>query len=404
MQALKAIMSRGTLGRIQYIYSNRLSFGRIRREENILWSFAPHDISMILGLLGEEPAEVSAKGYNYLHPGIADVTLTQMTFSSGINAHIFVSWLHPFKEQKLVVVGDKQMAVFDDTAPWDAKLTLYPHEVVWVNGVPQAKKAQGMSVPLEPAEPLKEECRHFIECVETRNTPITDGAEGLRGLKVLNALQSSLDNGGISVSLLNPSPLTLHPSPNVFIHETAVVDEGATIGKGTKVWHFAHVMPGAVIGDGCSLGQNVVVMPGSKLGNNVKVQNNVSVYEKVICEDDVFLGPSMVFTNVINPRSHISRKHEYKPTVVRKGATIGANATIVCGNEIGEFAFVGSGSVVTRNVPPYALVLGNPARHVGWMCQCGIKLQMGMDDDAEESTCASCGAFYRRKGQNVNRS
>src|SRR5207302_11361832 len=147
---------------------------------------------------------------------------------------------------------------------------------------------------------------------------------------------------------------------DVFVHPSSFVDDGAVIGKGTKIWHFSHVMPGAVIGERCNLGQNVVVMPGTKLGNNVKVQNNVSIYEGVTLEDDVFCGPSMVFTNVLNPRSHVSRKNEYRATLVRRGATLGANATIICGNEIGSYAMVGAGSVVTRQVPDFALILGNP--------------------------------------------
>ncbi len=158
------------------------------------------------------------------------------------------------------------------------------------------------------------------------------------------------------------------------VHPTAVIDEGCLIGDGTRIWHFTHVMSGAVIGERCNLGQNVVVSPGVKLGNNVKVQNNVSIYEGVICEDDVFLGPSMVFTNVINPRSAIVRKHEYQPTFVRKGASIGANATIVCGNEIGEYAMIGAGAVITKPVLPYALVVGNPARQIGWISEAGHRL------------------------------
>ena len=398
VKQLKAIVDKGTLGRIQYIYSNRLSFGKIRREENILWSFAPHDISMILKLVGEEPAQVSAKGSHSLHPGISDVTMSQMSFESGVNAHIFVSWLHPFKEQKLVVVGDKKMAEFDDTAPGESKLTVYPHEIVWTDGLPQAKKANGTPVPLEEGEPLKEECRHFIGCVDKRSAPISDGEEGLRGLRVLNALQKSLENDGVLIDGTRGSGLGAR---DYFAHETAIVEDGAKIGANSKVWHFAHVMPNCEIGERCSLGQNVVVMPGSKLGNNVKVQNNVSVYEKVVCEDDVFLGPSMVFTNVVNPRSHVSRKDEYATTLVRKGATIGANATIVCGNEVGAYAFIGSGAVVTKDIPDYALVYGNPAKQTGWMCQCGLKLNMGMDEDSEETTCETCGTSYARKGMHV---
>lgn len=175
------------------------------------------------------------------------------------------------------------------------------------------------------------------------------------------------------------------------IHETAIIDDGAQIGEGTRIWHWTHVCAGARIGSNCSLGQNVFVGNRVTLGDNVKVQNNVSIYDDVILEGDVFCGPSMVFTNVVNPRSHVPRKHEYRLTVVRRGATIGANATIVCGHEIGEYAFVAAGAVVTRDVPPYALVMGNPARHKGWICQCGLRLA----DTVGEQTCQSCGMRYQ---------
>ena len=174
-----------------------------------------------------------------------------------------------------------------------------------------------------------------------------------------------------------------------FVHESAYVDDGAVIGADTKVWHFCHVMGGAVIGDRCSLGQNVVVMNGTRIGDNVKIQNNVSIYEGVTLEDDVFCGPSMVFTNVINPRSHVSRKSEYRRTLVRRGASIGANATIVCGSTLGEYAFIGAGAVVARDVPDYALMVGVPARRIGWMCQCGERLP-----DAGRGTCPQCGSQY----------
>jgi UDP-2-acetamido-3-amino-2,3-dideoxy-glucuronate N-acetyltransferase len=181
-------------------------------------------------------------------------------------------------------------------------------------------------------------------------------------------------------------------------HESSYVDEGAEIGRGTRVWHFCHVNRGAVIGERCSLGQNVVIMPGTRLGNNVKVQNNVSIYEGVECEDDVFLGPSMVFTNVTNPRSHVSRKHEYRRTLVRRGASIGANATVVCGYELGEYCFVAAGAVVTREVPAYALVAGVPARRIGWMCQCGERLQLPAELPAHvEAECRSCGASFAER-------
>jgi len=179
------------------------------------------------------------------------------------------------------------------------------------------------------------------------------------------------------------TPYTAHP--------TAVIDENCSIGNGTRIWHFSHIMTGCIIGEGCNIGQNVVVSPGVVLGKNVKIQNNVSIYTGVVCEDDVFLGPSMVFTNVVNPRSAVNRKSEYLATTVRKGATIGANATVVCGIEIGEFAFIGAGAVVTKSVPAYALVVGNPARQTGWMSEFGYKLKFGVDGKA---TCPESNVIY----------
>ena len=176
-----------------------------------------------------------------------------------------------------------------------------------------------------------------------------------------------------------------------FVHESSYVDDGAVIGAGTRIWHFCHILPGAVIGERCNLGQNVVVMGGTRLGNNVKVQNNVSIYEGVTLEDDVFCGPSCVFTNVVNPRSHVSRKSEYQPTLVRRGVTIGANATVVCGATLGEYSFIGAGAVVRGEVPAFALMVGVPARRVGWMCQCGVRLSLA----GAEAACAACGARYR---------
>ncbi len=183
------------------------------------------------------------------------------------------------------------------------------------------------------------------------------------------------------------------------VHESSYVDEGATVGAGSRVWHFCHVMSGAVIGERCSLGQNVSVAPRVRLGSNVKVQNNVSIYEGVECEDDVFLGPSMVFTNVVNPRSHVSRKHEYQRTLVRRGASIGANATIVCGHTLGEYSFVAAGAVVTKDVPDFALVAGVPARIIGWMCRCGERLELGVRvGEGKEVVCRACGERYMGLG------
>jgi UDP-2-acetamido-3-amino-2,3-dideoxy-glucuronate N-acetyltransferase len=386
VQKLKALIQNGELGKIHYIYSNRLNIGKIRKEENILWSFAPHDISLMLLLLEEMPREVSALGGNYLQTQVADVTLTSLSFASGVKGHIFVSWLHPFKEQMMVVVGDKKMAVFDDVSA-DGKLVLYPHQIDWIERYPVARKAEGQVVPIEMSEPLRAECAHFLECLNTRRTPQTDGAEGLQVLKILQACQQSLDQGGGPVKVA-PPPADLS-RPSFFAHPTVVLDQPSVIGARTKIWHFSHILRDCHIGENCNIGQNVVIGPQVSIGKGCKIQNNVSVYKGVTLEDYVFCGPSMVFTNVFNPRANIVRMDEVRPTIVKTGASIGANATIVCGNTIGRYAFVGAGAVVTRDVPDYALVVGNPACRVGWMCACGIKL----NDDLR---CETCGQEFEQ--------
>ena len=368
---LQELIHNGGLGKIHYLYSNRLNIGKIRTEENILWSFAPHDISVILSLLNEVPTRITCQGGAYLSSQVYDVTMSQFSFPSGVQAHIYVSWLHPVKEQRLVVVGSDKMAVFDDTI--EDKLVLYPHKVEWKNRIPTAIKAKGEVVALDKQEPLKAECQHFIDSVRSRQAPLTDGREGLRVLNVLDACQRSLLNKGVAVEIdsTGQEPKTLP----YFAHETACVDKGSEVGAGTKVWHFSHVMKGARIGERCVIGQNVNIDGGTTIGSNVKIQNNVSVYTGTIIEDDVFLGPSCVLTNVTNPRSQVNRHSLYETTRLKRGCTIGANSTIVCGVTIGRYAFVGAGAVVTKDVPDYALVIGNPARQAGWMSRHGHKLQ-----------------------------
>jgi UDP-2-acetamido-3-amino-2,3-dideoxy-glucuronate N-acetyltransferase len=393
---LKALIDDGQLGKLHYIYSNRLNLGRFRTEENILWSFAPHDISAIVYLLGEMPTSVSARGGSFVTDGIPDVTVTTLDFRSGVKGHIFVSWLHPYKEQKLVVVGDRRMAVFDDVEP-ERKLVLIGHHVEWVGRLPVPRREEAEVVPFSGDEPLRLECQHFLDCVAARRAPDTDGREGLRILEILEASQRSLDGQGpvVEVEVAAPAPA------RYFTHATAVVDEPAEIGEGTRIWHFSHVMKDSRIGRGCSIGQNAFVASGVVVGDNVKLQNNVSLYAGVVLEDDVFCGPSMVFTNVINPRSHIERKSEYRQTLVRKGATLGANCTVICGHTIGRYAFVAAGAVVTSNVPDYALVAGVPGRVIGWMCACGTRLAFTRDGDqgVERGHCPSCGADYVKKDE-----
>jgi len=390
---LKQLVEDGELGRIQYIYSNRLNLGKIRREENILWSFAPHDISVILGLVGEMPNAINAQGGNYLHDGIADVTVSLLSFSSGVRAHIFVSWLHPYKEQKLIVVGDRRMAVFDDLEP-ENKLLLYPHAINWKNHQPVPNRAQACPVSVESVEPLREECRHFLQCIETRQTPRTDGIEGLRVLTVLQQCQETLQSKRPVAE-----PPSLKPQPSFFVHDSAFVDDDVNIGEGTTIWHVSHILKNSRIGKNCRIGQNVVVGPNVNIGNAVKIQNNVSVYEGVTLEDDVFCGPSMVFTNVINPRSEIRRMDEIRPTLVQKGATLGANCTIVCGVTIGRYAFIGAGAVVTKDVPDFALVTGNPGRIVGWMCVCANRI--GFNNGQTTARCETCQRAYHKTGIEV---
>ena len=377
---LKQLVDDGDLGRIRYIYSNRLNLGKIRREENILWSFAPHDISVILGLVGEMPDAVTAQGGNYLHDQIADVTVSMLSFPSGVKAHIFVSWLHPFKEQKLIVVGDRQMAVFDDVAS-ENKLVLYPHSITLEKSFAHFRESQSRS------------------CAGTINRAIEGGMPAFptvyanedRFLVPMAMRESAFlpycNNGRQPYKArLRLPQIEDRPQSRHFVHESAFVDDEVEIGEGTTIWHVSHILKNSRIGRDCRIGQNVVIGPNVNIGNGVKIQNNVSVYEGVTLEDDVFCGPSMVFTNVYNPRSQIRRMDELRPTLVRRGATLGANCTIVCGVTIGQYAFIGAGAVVTRDVPDFALVLGNPGRIAGWMCTCGNRIEFNGD----VGSCRAC--------------
>lgn len=374
---LKELADAGTLGRLQYVYSTRLNLGRFRREENILWSFAPHDISMILALSREEPTKVSAVGSYVLHPTIADVTITHLAFPSGLRGHIFVSWLHPYKEQRLVVIGSDGMAVFDDGMPWPEKLSLYPHKVDWRDGFPEPSQQAKEPVALERREPLYEECAHFIDCVATGRRPRTDGREGLRVLRVLDAAQSSLTGSTRTSDLATAA-----------IHETAWIDDDVVIGARTRIWHFSHILSGTKVGPDCTIGQNVAIGPKVTIGSRCKIQNNVSIYNGVIIEDDVFCGPSCVFTNVLTPRAEVDRSGHFSATLVRRGSSIGANATILCGVTLGKYCMVGAGAVVTKDVAPHSLVVGVPARHIGWVSHDGERL-------GENMTCPRSGRRYR---------
>ncbi|MBN9412614.1 MAG: Gfo/Idh/MocA family oxidoreductase [Candidatus Paracaedimonas acanthamoebae] len=361
---LKEMVSKGELGKLQYIYSNRLNLGKIRTEENVWWNMAPHDVSMVLGLVNELPTEVYATGAAHLNSQLHDIATAHLNFSNGVKAHIHVSWLHPFKQQMLVVIGDKGMAVFDDCLPWDQKLSFYDSHVVSKQNIFEIIKGEQKFVPLENDEPLKRECLSFVEAIKTGIPPITDGEEGLRVLQVLTAAQESMDQE-------RRIELKKSQSQDYFAHESAYVDEGAIVGKGTKIWHFSHILKDTKIGEQVIIGQNVMIGPDVQIGNRCKIQNNVSLYKGTILEDGVFCGPSCVFTNVNTPRAEIERKEEFLPTLIKRGATIGANATIVCGNTLGAYSFIAAGAVVTKEVPAHALMAGVPARRIGWVSHAG---------------------------------
>ena len=393
-QKLQELVRTGEMGELQYISSHRLNLGSYRLEENALWNFAPHDISMILGLIGEKlPTSVITTGGAFLTQGIHDTTLTQLEFPNGIKAHIYASWLNPFKEQKFTVIGSKAMALFDDTRPWGEKLQFYPGHVEWVNGcIPKAVQPQMVYLDPPQQEPLREECRHFLECTTHRKVPRTDGEEGVRVMEVLEAAEESLQTNGMTVLLGSKTE----------IHPTATVDAGAVIQEGTTIWHYSHVMGGAKVGPRCRIGQNVFIATGVTLGENVKVQNNVSLYAGVMLEDHVFVGPSVVFTNIANPRSEIPRRDQYRQTLVRRGATIGANATILCGIEIGAYAFVGAGAVVLKDVPPLALVVGNPAKQIGWMSRAGRRLDLPLrSEEVVTARCPETNELYSLQGDQI---
>ena len=353
--SLHALAAAGTLGRLRQIDSSRMSLGRIRDQESVLWSFAPHDVSMILALTGQAPEAVTASPAAGAGGRPTGVTAT-LRFAEGTHAQLRVSWLYPVKERRLVVIGERAMAVFDDGEPWPSKLVLYPHLVDWEDGRAQPLPAEGQPVELVEREPLAAECAHFLTCVAEGTRPRTDGREAVSVLRVLEAVDRELAPGRAG------------------IHATAFVDQPATIGEGTRIWHFSHVLAGTTIGRDCTIGQNVMVGPNVTVGDRCKIQNNVSVYEGVRLEDGVFCGPSCVFTNVLDPRAEVDRRAELRPTRVGRGATIGANATIVCGHDIGDWSFVAAGAVVTADVPAHALVAGVPARQIGWVGHEGTRL------------------------------
>ena len=358
VEAIKEIVKSGKIGKIKNIVSNRLNLGTFRVQENVLWSFAPHDISVILSLCGNKlPESVNCFGQCNITPGIHDITNTIFQIDD-IYVNINVNWLSPFKDQKMTIICEKGMLLFDDMEQTD-KLKLYDNYLTSgsssLNSVPVANKTVGQVVLLDLSEsPLLRECKHFVECCQMRRNPLTDGDEAIRVLTVLNMCSDKLKP---------VMSIPVEPKLDYFVHESSIVDKGAKIGTDTKVWHWSHICKTAEIGSECNIGQNCYI--AGILGSGCKVQNNVSLYLGVECEDNVFLGPSCVLTNDLNPRCGTPKHGHYVKTYIETGATIGANATIRCGIRIGKHSLIGAGATVVKDVEPYAIMVGNPAKRIG---------------------------------------
>lgn len=388
IRKIKELIDGGKIGKLQYIYANRLNLGAVRTEENILWSFAPHDVSTFQFLIGARPSEVVARGAAFVQPHLHDSTMMMLRYPNNVVGHIFVSWLHPFKEHRVVVIGSKGMLSFED-ASTEKRLLFYEKGVDIVRGEPVTRDGATEEIAYERGLPLTEELRYFVQHLSDGRFDSASGRAALESLEVLEQAGESLRGGTAAPT----SQSTNEPvSRAFFAHSSAVVDEPADIGAGTKIWHFSHVSANARIGRNCSLGQNVFVAPRVRIGDHVKIQNNVSLYEGVELEDYVFCGPSMVFTNIRDPRSKYPQRGAefYVKTLVREGASLGANTTIVCGTTIGRHAFIAAGATVTRDVPDYALMMGVPARRVGWMCECGERL----GEFTGKVACGRCAKQY----------
>ena len=394
IRKIKELIKKGKIGKLEYIYSNRLNLGTVRTEENILWSFAPHDISIFQYFIGSLPVEVISRGGAFLQPHVHDSSMTVLTYPGNIVGHIYVSWLHPFKEHRMVVIGSKGMFSYEDSSE-DKNILFYEKGIDWIQGEPIKRDGPTEVIPYEKKMPLTEELKYFA--VHTNGDPvkIADAQNGVEVLEILEKASESLLTGGGRKSDVRGKRSEVG-GQGFFVHHSAEIDEGSMIGAETKIWHFSHILSGSRIGDNCNIGQNVVIGPDVTIGKQCKIQNNVSVYKGVTLEDGVFCGPSMVFTNIYNPRAEIRKMDQVRPTLVKKGATLGANCTIVCGVTIGRYAFIGAGAVVTRNVPDYALVVGNPGKQIGCMCECGEKLD-------EKLKCTVCGKTYQRDEKGLKR-
>lgn len=356
IQELIKFVQSGLIGEPYYIEMRRLKAGTIRRQENVLWSFAPHDLAVLLHLVDAPIEMITAHGESFLQGRIEDTVHLHITFRGKVRAHLHCAWFWPVEERKTIIVGSQGALSYDEL---ENKIRL--HQIRFKSNLQVCD--EGVQEPaFIDEDALEAEVQHFLSCIRERSTPISCGQSGLAVIDLLEKAER----------LLNPD----NGEKRYLAHQSAILDQPLHIGKDTRIWHFSHIMSGAVIGENCTIGQNVFIAQNAKIGNNVKIQNNVSIYEGVILEDDVFCGPSVVFTNIKTPRCAYPRNEssDYIATIVRQGASIGANATIRCGITIGRHALIGAGAVVTRDVPEYAVVYGNPAEIKGWVCRCGNKI------------------------------
>lgn len=381
VEAIQTLLQEGKLGKLLSYTAERGSLGRFPLAEDALWGLAIHDIALLLHLFEGEPALAGVHTEAHLQENTAEAVWIHLGYDWGLKAHLHASWIAPERRRRITLVGHEGMLVFSEEGATPS-LRLYPHRFQWSRGAtPVMVPAEGLEVPFSAEEPLAREIDDFLRCLETRTAPRTAAQALLPATRLAEKIHRQL------------FPAAEAPQP-YFVHPTALLDEEVEIGEGTRIWHFSHILRGSRIGKNCVLGQNVVVGPFVRVGNNCKIQNNVSLYYGVELEDGVLCGPSCVFTNDKYPRAFIERRNEFLQTRVRQGATLGANATIMCGVTIGRFAMIGAGAVVTQDVPDHALVLGNPARQMGWVCECGETLEELQPDSLYR--CERCDFYYRR--------
>lgn len=355
IKKIKEILFDKQLGDIKYITCNRKSHGIYRTYENVLWSFGVHDISIVLSLCQgtfNNVKNLKCTGKSFITKDVYDIVNLSMEIND-IYVNINVDWNSPYKEQKMSIVCSKGMILFDDVEK-ENKVKIFYNHINDISDHPIANKSHGTVCNLNPyISPLESECIHFIECCNTLQNPITHGKEAIEVLKVLKQCDKILNKN------MN----------NYFCHETSIINDGCLIKDDTKIWQWCHITKEAVIGKGCNIGQNCYI--SGTLGDGCKVQNNVSVYKGIEAGNNVFFGPSCVLTNDINPRCEYSKNGEYIKTIIEDGVSIGANATIICGNKIGKYSLIGAGAVITKDVEPFSIMVGNPATKIGTINKSG---------------------------------